>query len=101
MGEVEDASRPRLPVAAEQLVQQAARYLVQVLTKEVTPPVGREGGQLSTVARSPRPHLCGRQQVPERHSHWRARGLQPALTLRMAAAGGLELQHLRGRHPLD
>ena len=44
MGEVEDASRPRLPVAAEQLVQQAARYLVQDLTKEVTPPVGREGG---------------------------------------------------------
>ena len=44
MGEVEDASRPRLPVAAEQLVQQAARYLVQDLTKEVTPPVGRDGG---------------------------------------------------------
>ena len=44
MGEVEDASRPRVPVAAEQLAQQAARYLVQDLTKEVTPPVGREGG---------------------------------------------------------
>ena len=45
VGEVEDATRPRLPVPAEQLVQQAARYLVQDLTKEVTPPVGREGGQ--------------------------------------------------------
>ena len=45
MGEVEDALRPRLPVAAEQLVQQAARYLAQDLTKEVTPPVGREGGK--------------------------------------------------------